>query len=147
MSRTNGYRQRENHRLRRTRGRLLRRVPSAQPFQRKTTRGTAQRRAHQDDAWPIGNLTTASHRNWHLAIAKTEFHAMLRDGRVRRPESSCSSALHLVPKKDKGWPPCDDYRVLRDRTVPDRYTVRHIHDYAHHLPRHLHPVSHYFMAK
>ncbi|XP_023709605.1 uncharacterized protein LOC111865653, partial [Cryptotermes secundus] len=35
-----------------------------------------------------------------LAIAKAEFDAMLRDGTVRRSESSWSSALHIVPKKD-----------------------------------------------
>jgi predicted aspartyl protease len=40
-----------------------------------------------------------------LAIAKTEFDAMLRDGTARRSESSWSSALHLVQKKDNGWRP------------------------------------------
>jgi hypothetical protein len=38
-----------------------------------------------------------------LAIAKAEFDAMLRDGTARRSESSWSSALHIVPKKDNGW--------------------------------------------
>jgi cleavage and polyadenylation specificity factor subunit 1 len=65
-----------------------------------------------------------------LAIAKAEFDAMLRDGTARRPEGSWSSALHLMPKEDNGWRPCGDYRALNARTIPYRYPVRYIHDYA-----------------
>jgi hypothetical protein len=77
-------------------------------------------------------------RPWRLApdrltIAKAEFEAMLRDGTARRSESSWSSALHIVPKKDNGWRPCGDYRALNSRTIPDCYPVRHIHDYSHQL--------------
>jgi hypothetical protein len=68
-----------------------------------------------------------------LAIAKAEFDAMLQDGTARRSESSWSSALHIVPKKDNGWCPCGDYRALNSRTIPDRYPVCHIHDYSHKL--------------
>jgi hypothetical protein len=55
-----------------------------------------------------------------LAIAKAESDAMLRDGTARRSESSWSSALHIVPKKDTVWRPCCDYRG------PNTRSVRHI---------------------
>jgi hypothetical protein len=37
-----------------------------------------------------------------LAVAKSEFDAMLKDGTARRAEGPSSSPLHLVPKKDTG---------------------------------------------
>jgi hypothetical protein len=74
----------------------------------------------------------ADHGDWH-AISKPEFDSMLRDGTARRSESSWSSALHIVSKKDNGWRPCRDYRALNSRTIPDRHPIRHIHDYSHQL--------------
>jgi hypothetical protein len=68
-----------------------------------------------------------------LTIAKAEFEAMLRDGTAHRSKSAWSSALHIVPKKDNGWRPCGDYKVLNSRTIADRYRVLHIHDYSHQL--------------
>uniref|UniRef100_A0ABD2WA59 RNA-directed DNA polymerase n=1 Tax=Trichogramma kaykai TaxID=54128 RepID=A0ABD2WA59_9HYME len=68
-----------------------------------------------------------------LQVAKTEFDQMLQAGVCRPSESQWSSPLHLARKGKNGWRPCGDFRGLNSRTIPDRYPVRHIHDFANNI--------------
>ncbi|UYV85170.1 hypothetical protein LAZ67_X004800 [Cordylochernes scorpioides] len=68
-----------------------------------------------------------------LAAAKKEFAFMMEKGICRPSKSPWASPLHLVPKKDGSLRPCGDYRKLNSATVPDRYPVPNIMDFASHL--------------
>lgn len=68
-----------------------------------------------------------------LTIAKKEFENMIQCGTARPSKSPWSSPLHLAQKRDNTWRPCGDYRALNQRTIPDRYPVRHIGDFSHNL--------------
>ncbi|XP_015111521.1 uncharacterized protein LOC107037474 [Diachasma alloeum] len=65
-----------------------------------------------------------------LKTAQAEFSSMPTLGTARRSESPWASALHLAPKGNNGWRPCGDYHALNDRTIPDKYPVRYLEDFA-----------------
>lgn len=66
-----------------------------------------------------------------LEAAKREIDELLKAGICRPSKSNWSSPAHLVKKKDSNeWRLCGDYRALNRITVPDRYPVPFLQDFA-----------------
>lgn len=65
------------------------------------------------------------------AAARKEFNELIKQD-LRSPfNSSWSSSLHLVPNRNGERQAYRDYRRLNDQTIPDRYPIPLMQDFAH----------------
>ena len=83
-----------------------------------------------------GNPVHSRVRRLNPAKAKSGKKAwdqLLNLGIIRRSNSNWSSPLHMEPKADGSWRPCGDYKRLNSITVPDRYPLPNLRDFANRL--------------
>ncbi|XP_058810340.1 uncharacterized protein LOC131675390 [Phymastichus coffea] len=95
---------------------------------------------YPDITRPDGRTPVTRHKTRHYIettpgppSAREKFEVMLQLGTARISNSSWASPLHMAPKGETDERPCGDYRSLNARTIPDRYPVPHIRDFAQRL--------------
>lgn len=65
-----------------------------------------------------------------LEAAQKEFEHLMKMGIIQPSKSPWASALHMAKKGASGWRPCGDYRPLNANTIPDRYPIPYLQDFA-----------------
>lgn len=65
-----------------------------------------------------------------LEVAKKEFEYLMKIGVCQPSKSPWASPLHMAKKGVNGWRPCGDYRSINANTVPDRYPIPYLQDFA-----------------
>jgi hypothetical protein len=65
-----------------------------------------------------------------LEAARREFKIMEQEGIIRRFTSPLASPLHMVPRKDGTWRPCDYFRRLNLVTEADGYPLPNMLDFS-----------------
>ncbi|CAE1227213.1 unnamed protein product [Acanthosepion pharaonis] len=86
---------------------------------------------HIDTTGPPTHSSPRRLRPDKYKLAKDEFQHMLDLGIIGPSSSPYSSPLHMVSKPDSGaWRLCGDFRKLNATTIPDKYPIPHLHDFA-----------------
>ena len=65
-----------------------------------------------------------------LTAAKAIFRQMVEDGICRPSSSPWATPIHMIKKKNGDWRVCGDFRRLNAITIPDRYPVPNLYDFA-----------------
>ena len=65
-----------------------------------------------------------------LIVAKQQFKQMLEQGICRPSSSPWASPIHITKKANGEWRICGDFCLLNVVTIPDKYRVRHLHDFS-----------------
>lgn len=64
-------------------------------------------------------------------LIKQELEELLKQSICRPWGSFWCSSVHMVPKPNGEWRLCGDYTLLNSQTIPNRYRIPFIHDFAH----------------
>ena len=67
------------------------------------------------------------------ACANEQIRLAMKEGWIQPSTSPWGTAILMVPKKDKTWRMCVDYRDLNALTVADAYPLPRIDDLLHRL--------------